>query len=185
MSAPSTTIRALGAAAVVALAVGLATHVLTADKPDAGRHFKVARAPLNCTPVCYELTALASQGMLALGGVSRLGAVPEYTHARIAVCPGDGGTLSLPAGMTALDDTARVMPCPQDPPELEVWVQGEASAPFPCACSTGSDCFLAGPEQEPAPLGVTLQPGWTGAGCKPKTCVELAGSSSWPEECPP
>lgn len=41
-----------------------------------------------------------------------------------------------------------------------------------------------------APLGRTLGPGyppfevWSGAGCQPKACVELAGETSWPSACP-
>lgn len=42
----------------------------------------------------------------------------------------------------------------------------------------------------PAPLGRTLGPGYppfeefSGAGCEPKSCVELLGESSWPTACP-
>lgn len=62
-----------------------------------------------------------------------------------------------------------------------------------CACkrATGT-CEYRGADggMVPAPVGKTLGPGyppyeaWSGAGCVPKSCVELAGSSSWPSTCP-
>lgn len=53
---------------------------------------------------------------------------------------------------------------------------------FECACSTGKDCDV---DKKPAPPGNTLSPGtWRGEGCLKKTCIELAGRSSWPRECP-
>jgi hypothetical protein len=55
-----------------------------------------------------------------------------------------------------------------------------------CACSSGANCSapLDDGGTGPAPLGVTLQPGWSGTGCVPKVCTELAGFSSWPPTCP-
>lgn len=55
--------------------------------------------------------------------------------------------------------------------------------PLECACRTqGASCFL--PDAGLAPYGKTLQPGWSGDGCKRKACIELLGSTSWPKECP-
>lgn len=79
---------------------------------------------------------------------------------------GDGGFSSLPDGVVLMDSTT----------------------PFACACSTGSSCTVANPDggsRLTAPQGQTLQPGWSGAGCVTKACVEMFGQeSSWPDACP-
>ncbi len=182
---PSPALRAIGAAVAATVFAGAVAGVAILSRPEpAARHFRASRpVPPTCAEAqCYEVTALTSQAALALGGVSR-GEAPEYVHARIKACPGEAAASALPPGMVAIDDTARVVPCPADAAELKVWVQGEPSAPFPCACSTGSDCTVDG---KPAPLGVTLAAGtFTGAGCFPKVCVVLAGNDQWPSEhCP-
>lgn len=61
-----------------------------------------------------------------------------------------------------------------------------------CACrkATGSCQYSTDAGLVDAPMGRTLGPdyppygNWSGAGCQPKACVELAGSSSWPANCP-
>ena len=64
--------------------------------------------------------------------------------------------------------------------------------PAKCACSTGSNCNWTPPiigglgPSEAAPKNLTLPPGtFSGAGCKKKICVELAGSNSMPAACIP
>lgn len=61
----------------------------------------------------------------------------------------------------------------------------------PCACrkATGKCLVLTDGGAVDAPKGLTLGPGyefetWTGDGCQPKACTELAGVSSWPTNCP-
>jgi len=60
--------------------------------------------------------------------------------------------------------------------------------PHRCACRKASGaCRVPNPDGGvalPAPFGTTLRPGWSGAGCERKPCIELAGESSWPAACP-
>ena len=69
-------------------------------------------------------------------------------------------------------------------------VQNEAigTEPERCACRGGPACFdvlLDGGQGEPLPYGETVFPGrFTGSDCVPKACGEIAGISSWPDECP-
>lgn len=56
-----------------------------------------------------------------------------------------------------------------------------------CACKRERFCnsILADGGTPTAPWGVTLPyQGFSGADCFPKVCVEIAGISSWPSECP-
>lgn len=59
----------------------------------------------------------------------------------------------------------------------------------PCACRIpGQMCRFPNPDGGlglPMELGATYRPPWTGPGCQPKACVELAGEQgqSWPDEC--
>ena len=57
-----------------------------------------------------------------------------------------------------------------------------------CACRRASGiCRVPNPDggtDIAAPFAETLQPGWSGLGCQPKPCVEIAGESSWPDNCP-
>lgn len=140
--------------------------------------------------LCTWFTGLLQQ---ADGGASKYG----YAHACGTLVDG-GRDAPLPANLLAFT-APDVTEAYDGGPRLEVWSADDANAPFPCACSTGSSCQVLTPATDggtdgfgvgpgvlvPAPLGVTLQPGWVGAGCKRKSCVELAGTSSWPtESCP-
>jgi hypothetical protein len=94
----------------------------------------------------------------------------------------DGGTsLSLPDSMDLVGDCApvEVDKC-TDPVACD---GGVTIAEHECACRVdGGECTVNG---RPAPYGNTLEPRtWSGAGCVRKSCVELQGESSWPEECP-
>lgn len=72
----------------------------------------------------------------------------------------------------------------------------DAGIPFlaqACACRRAAGtCQFRGADGGLAdvPRGQTAGPGyppyeaWSGAGCAPKSCVELAGNSSWPSVCP-
>ena len=56
-----------------------------------------------------------------------------------------------------------------------------------CACKTGRDCFVIGPDGGfvAAPWAETLPyQGFAGTNCFRKVCGEYAGISSWPAECP-
>lgn len=93
----------------------------------------------------------------------------------------DTPEVPLPPGINALEVTQDEVAF-DGGPQFQCALQGEPE--FACACSTGSDC--TGPDGGAAPRGSTLQPGeWDGGGCFSKACMELAGYSSWPAECPP
>jgi hypothetical protein len=106
-------------------------------------------------------------------------------HACAAVDAGD----ELPAGVVATAESALVsVPYPgPDAGALAFYVQGDPRAQFACACSPGADSGCLEPADDggtrPARLGLTLQPGWSGA-CVRKPCTEQLGISSWPEVCP-
>lgn len=111
-------------------------------------------------------------------------------YARVRICP-DGSPPcegaecepeipDLPPGLTAIADSQRTIPYQAGWPTFAAWSPGNPEAPYDCACSTGQDCMVG---DRPAMLGVT-EHGAVGVGCRPKTCVELAGSSSWPDACP-
>lgn len=68
------------------------------------------------------------------------------------------------------------------------------TAPFllQCGCRASSPCIVQQADGGwiAAPQGETLGPGnryetFNGAGCQRKPCTEVAGVSSWPQECPP
>jgi hypothetical protein len=70
---------------------------------------------------------------------------------------------------------------------------GVGFLPLACACRKAKgECQYVTDDGGlmQAPFGQTLGPGyppfesWVGAGCVPKACVELAGSTSWPAQCP-
>ncbi len=73
-------------------------------------------------------------------------------------------------------------------------LQAGADTPdvFRCACRMDAGlCVIDNPDGGATPIGAprgrTLKPGeWgvAGPGCLRKPCVELAGHSSWPPECP-
>lgn len=119
----------------------------------------------------------------------------QYVYAHICGSPIDGGTADVPSGMLALSDTEGEEAY-DGGPQLEVWTTGDSAAPWPCACSSGSNCQVPGLPFDPAtlqpidaglveaPVGQTLQPGWVGTGCQRKTCVELGGVPYWPSGCP-
>ena len=55
-----------------------------------------------------------------------------------------------------------------------------------CASSDGGTCTV--PDGDggwaAAPSGITLRQPFSGIGCLPKACTEVAGITSWPKECP-
>lgn len=164
------------------------THVVL-DWPDAG-------VPADAR--CMWLTGLASPQVAQVFGLDLPdGGGSQYVYGHFCASPSDGGTLTTPQGMTALEDT-EVEEAYDGGPQLQAWTYADPDSHFPCACSSGHDCQVAaadpglalglGPSGDgglvDAPLGVTLQPGWVGAGCLRKACIELGGVSSWRPECP-
>jgi hypothetical protein len=93
---------------------------------------------------------------------------------------------NLLGGMTIVYDDPIVTGCDAGEPDFEAWVEGRPDAPFQCACSTGSACSVPTDDggTVAAPLHITLQPGWSGAGCLPKACMVLSGLDAWPGGCP-
>jgi hypothetical protein len=140
-------------------------------------------------PACHWVT-----------GVELDGGAESYVlvHTRGDVL--DGGSPGLPSNVTLLDVQEDATCTGVDGGEdLQVWAASDPTAPWPCACSSGSACQVPGlpfdlatmqpipnPPPQDAPLGQTLQPGWVGAGCVRKACVELAGGAdlTWPTGCP-
>jgi hypothetical protein len=156
------------------------THVVL-DWSDAG-------APADAR--CMWLTGLASPQVSHVFGLDLPdGGGSQYVYGHFCASPLDGGTLSTPQGMTALEDT-EVEEAYDGGPQLQAWTYQDPDSHFPCACSSGSACQVPDTSLHSdghlvdAPLGVTLQPGWVGAGCLRKACIELGGVSSWRPECP-
>jgi|GEM_PF-4269649 len=132
---------------------------------------------------CLFTTALASPQALALFGLSADGG-HQYVYARVCGQPSDGGMPSLPAGIEALD-FGQTEEDYDGGPIFSAVLPGRDE--WPCACSTGALCNMLdnnGVWRSATP-GITLEAGkWSGSGCYPKSCVELAGVSSWPSACP-
>lgn len=203
---PDTRLRAGAAAAVLALAAAIvAGQVAPSSGPaqpqQQRRHTRVGSAPPGSR--CLEATVRVTPEALGLFGLdperttdAGLPRGTTYARVRLAALASDAGGLGLPPGVVALEDSLREAACPDAGgglAALEAWV-GEA-APYPCACARAADAGaceqLRGalgvePTWQTALPGTTLPEGqWRGPGCRPKPCVELAGSSSWPEECAP
>lgn len=164
----------------------LAYGVLTADGDGSGLYGELTPDPDATPTVCVYREGYTDPATLGLW-------VPDYSggpaYALVQVCvdeevlDGEGEEPLLPPEYAALP------PNPIPPTDyvegeahMKVWVQGHPDAPFACACSSGSQCSQDDAE---APLGLTLRAGsWVGEGCVPKPCVEWAGISSWPAQCP-
>lgn len=133
---------------------------------------------------CLWLTGLITGQAAHTFGLSTDGG-QQYVYAHICGSPVDAGQEAVPPGMVGLVDT-EAEEAFDGGPQLEAWAATDPAAPFPCACSSGSACQAPGLDGglAAAPLGVTLQPGWVGVGCRPKSCIELAGASSWDSRCP-
>ena len=132
------------------------------------------------------------------------GAFNRYGVLQVCGAPitptGPSDTYTAPRWLRDLIDTCSTTPvlAPTTWPRAIVAHRTDAQAQsaatgFACACSTGASCTYQPPKLPdgtipapgPAPLGFTMAAGsWTGAGCRLKTCTELAGFSSWPPECP-
>lgn len=174
----------IAAAAVVASAAALlASGALTASPP--GVVEVVPGYELDAGAQCIYRSGLASAEVVGQwfpnwdGGSS-------YAVMRVCVneAPEDAGETPLPAGYDALPEYEERGPEAYDGgPQLRVWLQGDPAAPYLCACAKDATCLRN--DGSPAAQGVTLGHGqWQGAGCLPKSCVEFAGVSSWPQECP-
>lgn len=143
--------------------------------------------------VATQFTALLDPSVLRLMGVDA--GAQTYATGVICALPVDGGEdpggRVIPGAIVVWGEPEGVG-CDAGAPVLEMWLQGHPSAPWACACSSGASCQWRPPlypsglgDLAPAPLGVTLPAGsWSGAGCVRKSCVELAGVSSWSASCP-
>lgn len=173
-------------AAFVGASALLAYGLLSATGDGSGLYGELTPPDAPTPTVCVYREGYTDPATLGLW-------VPDYSggsaYALVQVCvdedalEDEGEEPLLPAEYAALppDPTP---PTPYVPGEahMKVWVQGHPDAPFACACSSGSQCSQDGVE---APLGLTLRAGsWAGEGCVPKPCVEWAGISSWPSQCP-
>lgn len=139
-------------------------------------------------PTCLWTTALGEPSALALFGLQS-DAGSRYCLAHICAPEADAGpdgeSYALPPQMFPLSATQST-DAYDGGPVIEIWDQDAPDAPWQCACSTGSSCSVPSDDggTQPAPFGVTLQPGWSGAGCHPRSCVVFAGFDPWPEVCP-
>ena len=205
LSLPTWATKAMAAAVAGAVAVGLYVGTRALREDSTNTHAVVdwvGTPPADAR--CLYLTGLINNTVAntfhltptADGGT-------QYVYDKICGSPIDGGTsANIPPGMLALSDSEGEEAY-DGGPQLEVWTTGDANAPWPCACSTGSNCsvqqFAFNPETGmfaldgqgnpvletvAAPLGQTLQPGWSGAGCKRMTCLLIGGQHYWPAECP-
>lgn len=186
-SAPNA-LKAGAALAVVGIAIALSTKQIT-PPPHSLTHVGVpfsGAAPAGTD--CLWATALATPGAL---GVFGLQADAGQQYARVRVCappdPDAGDGPALPAGMFPLTTTETEEQFDGGQPALEAWLASDPGANFACACSPGLDAGCLVPSDDggtqPAPVGVTLQPGWSGS-CARKPCTEFAGITSWPDSCP-
>jgi hypothetical protein len=167
---------------------GLLYGTLHVEQVTPGRHVRIAWD--GGTPdgsVCVELDGLSSPQARALFGLNPDGG-QQYARIRMGayLADDDAGMPELPPGMLALEGSEVVLDGGVCPYRFEAWLPA-TDAPFPCACSTGSNCQSLASDGgwATAPTGVTLPEGrWKGAGCFPKVCTELLGSTSWPGVCP-
>lgn len=90
----------------------------------------------------------------------------------------DGGSPKVP-DIDVLDATAEPAIALGAEPRMET------VGDFGCACSPGANCEMQLPDAGWAPAWTnTVAAGkWRGGGCVRKTCVEFAGTSSWPPGC--
>ena len=188
--------------ALIAITGAVATGVFQVERsPDTEdpRRFTV-QWPDGGTPDggdvrCVWTTALVAPEVLAIyGGKSDAGSQYAYAYICAERLP-DGGPSDedplpeLPGGVEAMEFDQMEEPYDGGPRFVAI-LQGQTG--WPCACSKGgesSNCefrpWWGGGNWYPAPVGMTFGAGaWRGSDCFPKSCVEFAGTSSWPMECP-
>lgn len=181
-----TRLRLAAAAVVAAAAALLASGALTPSVTGGTSSVDtVTGLALDAGAECVYRSGLASPAALAAWFPGWDGG---SAYAVMRVCANaeavdeDAG-VQLPEGYEALPDGDERVEAWDGGAQLRVWLQGQPDAPYLCACAKDAACLRA--DGTPAPVGVTLGSGqWQGAGCLPKSCVEFAGVSSWPKECP-
>lgn len=194
-----------GSLAFVGIVIGLYYGTRTAEHP-AGDTSAVVAWPDGGAPPdarCVLTTGVASAAALQLFGISNPGGGSGYVYCSVCASPEADAGLNpeLPSGMEALAAYQEEVDY-DGGPQLVCWRAD--IAPWPCACypvpgalpdgGTWDAGSGAGPcEWKPdenavyaaGPAGVTLATGAWRGGCRPKSCVELAGVHSWPVECGP
>lgn len=188
--------KAGAAAALLAVVGGVSYVALTGTSGRMG----VWATVLVPAPVHVQFVALAAAddgGNLVVHD-GPAGAGYQYDRARVCALPVDGGVDPGPSffpGLVVVYDDAALTACASSDPTVEAWADTvDGGAPWSCACALPVDagsCTATVPIRDdggtqtvPAPTGVTLSAGaWSGSSCRPKTCVELAGFTSWPPEC--
>ena len=195
-------ITAGAATAIAGIAYLLATQSITPGPSSAAGHVAIdAWDGGDANTVCVWASARVDPPGMALFGFDAGGA--SYVYARAVVCsdPVDGGLDPGPGflpGIEIVYDDSTAAPWVGGH-QLEAWtdtwrdVDGGYPA-WPCACALPVDagsCMVTRPiiddggtQTVSAPTGITLPAGaWSGSSCRPKTCVELSGYTSWPPEC--
>jgi hypothetical protein len=179
-----TRLRVAAALVIASAAALLSSGALQTSPP--GVVESVPGHELDAGAQCLYRSGLASAEVVAQwfpgwdGGTS-------YAVVRVCANPAegeDGGAPSLPPGYELLPDfEERAAEEYDGGPQIRVWLQGDPAAPYLCACAKNDTCTR--PDGGGVPTGITLTEGqWAGPGCLPKSCVEIAGTSSWPQECP-
>lgn len=176
---PSAAITTGATIAVLAIVGGILAGRVTPDAGLGGRYARILWDGGRPTGVeCIWVTARTTPAARALFGLDADGGV-QYARVRVCAAPADGGVPLLPEGMEALPDSELA---DGGDYQLEAWLG--ADAPFPCACSSGNDCWLT--DGGAAPSGITLPArGWTGTGCVRRPCVVFShGAGGWDEGMP-
>lgn len=194
-------ITAGAAGAIATIAYLISTLVITPGPGAPAGHVVVdAWDGGDANTVCVWASVRVDPPGMALFGFDAGGA--PYVYARAVVCsdPVDGGMDPGPGflpGIEIVYDDSTAAPWVGGH-QIEAWTDTWREVdggypPWPCACAlaAGGSCSAVVPIRDdggtqtvPAPAGVTLSAGsWSGPGCRPKTCVELSGYTSWPPEC--
>lgn len=176
----ATTAAKVGLTGGVILASAIAFAVL--DAPARARHVALPWTDSSRPEACRWVTGWAEPSELDTFGLQRgQGDGGSYVHVRAC---------SEVTGLIEIADTEEPTPFDGSYPRAELWMPGVGS-PFPCACKALDAGSCSHPARddpltvEPVPVGMTVPPGWSGPGCFPKACIQLAGHSSWPSECGP
>lgn len=190
---------ALATAAVAVAAVAALSSLVSEDKPQAPAQRPTFHERKTCLPggavVCDALeTSVGGRGAARYRSIEVATKECEVTRTW-----SDGGveTVALPVETVGPRVGLAVVPGSCVPAATVTGPRASDGGvwflPHRCACRKASGACQyrndAGALAD-APQGRTLGPGyppfesWTGAGCQPRSCVEMAGESGWPSNCP-
>lgn len=177
--------------------LGPADGVRMVDLRDAGLQHLCNPALLECQVRVANECRRRADGGLRL----KYGTIEDP----VFICPVPGDDIIIANWPTYTTDAGKERPCFEPAGPIETACRftdncndGGTACQAPtrfnndrCSCRTAAGaCRLPNPDGGVAiaqPIGVTIGPGATGAGCQKKACEELNGDQgeSWPPECPP